>query len=245
MNVLLIGSVSPSLEACLEFISGEARGSKSTYTINTQAYKGLKALIGLVLIFCFFSCKNTPNSTTASIPNSDTVNTNTINKEILTDSLTLVPAKGLVFYQGKPFSGTAITYNEIGTIVVSTDYLNGKKHGWYKKWFDDGMLSFEANYRDGKRHGITKSWWKNGNIRSESKFEDGIAEGVQMQWYKSGAKFKRINLKDGKEEGLQQSWRENGKLYNNYEAKNGRIFGLKRANLCYELEKEVVQYEGR
>ncbi|MEM7512572.1 MAG: toxin-antitoxin system YwqK family antitoxin, partial [Bacteroidota bacterium] len=50
------------------------------------------------------------------------------------------------------------------------------------------------------------------------------------------------HLVGGKEEGLQQAWRENGKIYNNYEAKNGRIFGLKRANLSYELDNEIIQY---
>jgi len=209
--------------------------SLTAFLSYIQTYKVLKNLIGLALLICFFSC--TQNN--KSIPNSTEIST------IHTDSLTLIPAKGLIFYQDKPFSGTALTYNELGKTVVSIDYLNGIKHGWHKKWFDDGTLSFEANYRDGKRHGITKSWWKNGNIRSESNFVNGIAQGVQMQWYQSGVKFKRINLKDGKEEGLQQSWRENGKIYNNYEAKNGRIFGLKRANLCYELEEEVVQYKGQ
>lgn len=48
---------------------------------------------------------------------------------------------------------------------------------------------------------------------------------------------------NGREEGMQKAWRENGKIYNNYEAKNGRIFGLKRANLCYELENEEVQFK--
>ena len=81
------------------------------------------------------------------------------------------------------------------------------------------------------------------HLRSESNFKMGIAEGEQWQWYKSGAKFKRRQLVNGREEGIQQSWRENGKIYNNYEAKNGRIFGLKRANLCFELDNEIVQYE--
>lgn len=194
-----------------------------------------------VLFICFFSCKKNTSSTSENKTNLYEISI--IKKEIHTDSLKLIPSKGLVFYQDKPFSGTALTYNNTGKTIVSTDYLKGKKHGLYKKWFDDATLSFEANYQDGKRHGNTKSWWKNGNIRSDSNFENGIAQGVQMQWYQSGAKFKRINLKDGKEEGLQQSWREKGKIYNNYEAKNGRIFGLKRANLCYELEEEVVQYK--
>ena len=42
---------------------------------------------------------------------------------------------------------------------------------------------------------------------------------------------------------MQQAWLENGKIYVNYEAKNGRKFGMNRANLCYELKEEEIQYE--
>ena len=162
--------------------------------------------------------------------------------QISADSLELLPDLGLVYYQKRPFTGTGITYFSNGFKAITIDYKNGKREGKYRKWFEEGLISFEASYSEGKRHGTTRSWWRNGNLRSEANYEMGIAQGVQQQWYASGAKFKRIHLLDGKEEGLQQSWRENGKLYNNYEAKNGRIFGLKRANLCYELNNEIVQY---
>jgi hypothetical protein len=32
-------------------------------------------------------------------------------------------------------------------------------------------------------------------------------------------------------------------VYANYEAVNGRTFGLKRANLCFSIEDQNVQYE--
>ena len=159
------------------------------------------------------------------------------------DSLLLKPNLGLVFYQNKPYTGTSVAfYFESGNKAKSIDYVNGKKHGFYRKWFKDGLLSFESQYVAGKKDGLTHTWWKNGNLRSVSSFEKGVPHGTQKQWYISGAKFKVIQLVQGKEEGLQRSWRENGKLYNNYEAKNGRIFGLKRAALCYGLEDETLQY---
>ena len=159
------------------------------------------------------------------------------------DSLTLVPELGLVLYKDQPFSGTSISYFSNRVKARTIDYLAGKKHGYYRKWFESGQLSFESAYTHGKKHGVTKSWWANGNVRSASNFEHGVAQGLQLQWYKSGAIFKRMQLVDGREDGLQRAWRENGKLYNNYQAKNGRIFGLKRANLCYELDGENIVLE--
>jgi antitoxin component YwqK of YwqJK toxin-antitoxin module len=156
--------------------------------------------------------------------------------------LLLNQQQGLVYYEGKPFTGVAVESAASGGVVAKIQYQEGKKHGVEQKWFADGSPSYYSEYHEGKKHGTTKTWWKNGHPRSVGRFADGIGEGIQEQWYQSGSLFKKRQLVNGKEQGLQQSWRENGKLYNNYEAKDGRIYGLKRGNLCYELEEEIVQY---
>ena len=191
--------------------------------------------IPLILIsFCvlLFSCQNNARDTIIHIPE----------KEVLKEKLVLHPNKGLVFHLEQPFSGYATSYYPNAVMSERVGYWLGKKQGVYQKWFKDGRLSFEANYQEGKKHGTSKTWWRNGALRSASIHEMGITNGIQKQWYQNGQLFKLMRIVDGKEEGLQQSWRDNGKIYNNYEAKNGRIFGLKRANLCYELEDEIVQY---
>ena len=164
-------------------------------------------------------------------------------RTVQADSLRLHPAEGLVYCRGEVFTGTSVTYYGNGHLASQIDFFNGKKHGFYRKWYEDGQISFESHYMAGSQDGMTCSWWRNGNKRSASTYRQGVPHGQQMQWYKSGAKFKIIHLADGREEGLQQAWRENGKLYNNYEARNGRTFGLKRANLCYALEDESIQIE--
>ena len=150
--------------------------------------------------------------------------------------------EGLYFFDNEPFSGTAESFDDLGNLVAEEVYVSGKRHGTVTKWFADGLMSYQGQYKNGRLHGEAFSWWTNGKMRSASYYENGVAEGTQKQWYPSGAIFKEINLLDGKEHGMQKAWRENGKLYNNYEAKNGRIFGLKRANLCFELKDEEVQY---
>jgi len=161
---------------------------------------------------------------------------------ISSDSLTLIPNKGLVYYLDEPFSGVSESYYPNDTLAEVLSYEKGVRHGLNKKYYSFGLLSYEALYVNGKMQGEEKSWWKNGNLRSLSRFEKGVPYSTQTEWYSSGQKFKEINLAVGKGEGMQTAWRQNGKIYNNYEAKNGRIFGLKRANLCYELKEEEVQY---
>lgn len=161
--------------------------------------------------------------------------------EILKSELELKPNLGLMYYKGEPFTGTSVLYYSESIKAESISYINGKRHGFYKKWFPNGKLSFESNYVNGLQDGTTRTWWKNNNLRSEANYSNGIVNGIQKQWYQSGSKFKEMTIVNGKEEGLQKAWRENGKIYNNYEAKNGRFFGLKRANLCFQLEDEIVQ----
>lgn len=163
-----------------------------------------------------------------------------INDTVLKNKLVLKPNLGIVFYKDKPFTGVSILTNETQSFTESITYINGVKNGCYKKWFSTGLLSYNANYSNGKLNGIVKSWWVNGFLRSENNFENGIGQGKQYQFYNSGEKFKELNLLNGKQDGLQKAWRKNGAIYINYEAKNGRTFGLKRANLCYELQKEEL-----
>ncbi|MFK7932543.1 MAG: toxin-antitoxin system YwqK family antitoxin [Saprospiraceae bacterium] len=187
----------------------------------------------LIITFVFTACETDPTAKFKSISTT---------QNITADSLALRPNLGLVFYQNLPFTGTSVAHYPNGQVAETVDYQAGKKYGAVTKWFVDGTKSYAAEYQIGKLHGKSYTWWRNGNQRTDSNYQNGVAEGEQLQWYKSGALFKKQRLVAGKEVGLQQSWRANGKIYNNYEARNGRIFGLKRANLCYELDNEVVQY---
>ncbi len=201
---------------------------------KVQQVQSTKLLSLLVLLISFGGC-NSKSDKIKQIVNKTV--------KVKADSLLLAADEGLFYYHDEPFLGISERHYENGELAEEIAYVNGVKNGVYKKWFDDGLLSFEANYVNGKQHGVTTSWWRNGKLRSESNYVNGIATGTQRQWYITGEPFKELNLVDGKEEGLQRTWRRNGKLYNNYEAKNGRIFGLKRANLCYALEDEEVQYK--
>ena len=201
--------------------------------LQAQFNKGIKLLFITVLL----SCTNTTDSIINPVIKSSK-NLEEVNNQLLL----LKPNLGLVFYNGKPFTGISIkTIHEIK--IEEIHYLAGIKHGSFKKWFSDGSISYKTKYVAGKKEGKAISWWRNGTIRSEEFFKNGLARGVQKQWYKTGEKFKEITISEGKEEGLQKAWRKNGKLFINYEAKNGRIFGLKRASLCYDLQNEKVQYK--
>ena len=193
-------------------------------------FSGLLLFLGVIMTT---SCQEEANE--PSLKNSP------LTQVVQAENLRMVRNEGRVYYQGKPFTGTSVAYYHNGSQASEMEYVEGKKHGRYTKWFANGHPSYECCYQEGKKHGRALSWWRNGHLRTRSNYDQGIPHGKQMQWYISGTKFKKINLVYGKEEGLQQSWRKNGKLYNNYEAKNGRTFGLRRTKLCYQLNNGKIQ----
>lgn len=199
----------------------------------------LTRLLALSLFFCFFGCKEfTDKKLTSDQKNKGEV-CETIDKSLLD----LNPQEGNWYYKGKPFTGNAISYFPNKTKKEILPFYQGKKNGFELKWFSNGRLQKKSFYKNNKLEGVVKSWWENGAMASESHYNHGIRNGVQKTWHPN-KKMARLNtLKNGVEEGLQQAWLENGKIYVNCEMKNGRTFGLKRAVLCYELKKEIVQYD--
>lgn len=191
----------------------------------------------LLFICAFGSCKKQTTKSTNTSSIKEITNVFIDKKEVKLD-----PLKGQWFYKEKAFNGFTIAYHKNESISEKTGFFNGKREGKIYKYFTNGSIKTEGSYLQNKLHGIKLNYFKNGNVYSESNYVNGKRHGVQKIWFLNGQLAKKKNLNNGKEEGLQQAWLENGKIYVNYEAKNGRIFGMNRANLCYSLKNEKVQY---
>jgi antitoxin component YwqK of YwqJK toxin-antitoxin module len=55
-------------------------------------------------------------------------------------------------------------YHPNGQLRSEYLYVDGKRHGIMKWWYQDGQLESEHPYVDGKLHGMEKSWWQDGDI---------------------------------------------------------------------------------
>lgn len=189
--------------------------------------------LSLLLLLCslfFINCKNTSKEKEINIQNIE------VNKS----EIKLNGNEGNWYYNNKLFNGYMVTYADNGKLEQKVGFYNGKKQGIAKIWFPNGQLKVKSHYQQNKLIGSYKSWWPNGVLASEANYKNGKLQGVEKRWYASGQIAKQMTYTNGKEEGMQKAWLKNGKLYVNYEAKNGRIFGMKKANLCYQLEDEVV-----
>jgi hypothetical protein len=218
------------------------------YTLmNTILYsqviiKGLQLIltksVSVLIFISFISCQKSNDVNLSKV--NDIVNI-IRDVEVDKDMLILNQLEGRWYYNALRFNGYAVSYHESKVKAVSIGYYDGKKEGVAKKWFASKTLQKESYYNANKLVGTVKRWWPNGFVSSEAHYKKGVRHGIQKIWYANGQLARQTTIVDGKEKGLQRAWLENGKIYVNYEAKNGRIFGLKKANLCYELEDEVVQ----
>lgn len=141
------------------------------------------------------------------------------------------------------FSGNVVNQSENGTIIQKFSLLNGKKQNESIDWYPNGQVMSITNYHQGKLHGKKKTWTSDSAhiLVADLNYYLGKVHGEQRKWYPTGELFLILNIEMGREEGTQQAFRKNGDLYANYEARKGRIFGLKKAALCFGLEKQKIK----
>ena len=108
----------------------------------------------IIAMILFSSCSN--DKKISSVNNNEIVEISEQLVVVPKDSLVLRPNEGLVYFYDKPFTGTSvIAINDL--MIESIDYLEGKKHGLYKKWYESGVLSFEAHYKMGRQNVSSKT----------------------------------------------------------------------------------------
>jgi antitoxin component YwqK of YwqJK toxin-antitoxin module len=78
----------------------------------------------------------------------------------------------LMFFDGKPFTGTAC--EEEKHLVSETEFREGQKSGVSRQWSERGALIREQAYLLGALHGEAKEWFPNRQIKQQGLYELGI-----------------------------------------------------------------------
>ena len=142
-------------------------------------------------------------------------------------------SRGVLYYQGLPFSGvTDAFYADGKTIAACTPYSNGRQNGLMQSWYSNGQLQQQRYFNKGKKQGLHKGWWPNGKPKFEYNFNGGEHHGSAKEWFANGRLYRYFNYNNGHEEGRQQMWWYDGKVRANYVLKNGEQFGLVGRKLC-------------
>lgn len=146
--------------------------------------------------------------------------------------------------------GIAKEYAEDGRIIQLITYKKGfisnrerinrydnegKKHGNWKYFYDDGVLQLECIYKHGLRNGYYKEYDEEGNLLVAYKYVDGekqefVAElaklDVKKEYYPDGkVKIKATYNKENKPEGVWREYNEEGEVEKSFIYKNGIVIG--------------------
>jgi antitoxin component YwqK of YwqJK toxin-antitoxin module len=81
---------------------------------------------------------------------------------------------GLYYFNGKPFTGTAIYYLKSGWENAEMEFRDGLQWGPAKEWYGPGIPMRDATFLNGALHGRAKEWHKNGQIAEDGEYEHGI-----------------------------------------------------------------------
>ncbi len=74
--------------------------------------------------------------------------------------------------------GKSTVYNPDNKFVIEeVEYVDGKKHGAYIQYYDNGVMMVKASYSNDKLDGDYTAYYYNGNVKEEGRFNDGIKVG--------------------------------------------------------------------
>jgi hypothetical protein len=108
----------------------------------------------------------------------------------------LVERDGLYFKKRTdvPFTGKT-TGDQQGT------FKDGKKHGPWVSYYDNGQLLTKQTYKDGKGDGLWVLYHDNGQLWSKGPYKNGKQHGPWVGYHKDGKLRIKGTLKDGKKHG--------------------------------------------
>ncbi|HRD39961.1 MAG TPA: hypothetical protein PLC65_15135 [Bacteroidia bacterium] len=74
-------------------------------------------------------------------------------------------------------SGLWIEYSRYGTIIIEEHYANGFRHGFYKSYYDNGILWCSGWYKEGKKEGEFRIYDQSGKLKqTRLYFKDHLVE---------------------------------------------------------------------
>ena len=145
-----------------------------------------------------------------------------------------------------PFSGV-VRRTTLSGQKTESNYLNGKVHGYMRRWYENGIMAREAFYVDGESNGLETTWYPNGQIHAVTDYVNGKAQGYQEVWHENGTKYSQGNYVNGQPHGIHTDWYENGQKQSEYTYVYGEKHGVvtqwdqngNKTQSCYEKDKKL------
>jgi len=119
--------------------------------------------------------------------------------QILEDKQDMTDAfYGTFKYEGTPFTGEAIAMHENGKIKTLRTFKDGKYHGIWTEWYDNGNRKFQGNRVQNMGNGLIRWWYENGQLKKQATYEKDIEHGAIIRWHDNGHLKQIRYFNDGK-----------------------------------------------
>lgn len=150
---------------------------------------------------------------------------------------------GVLFFEEIPFSGIVNEFYQNGTIKTKSEYIDGRRKGYFKGWYESGNKWFDRYYDAGLKVGKHVGWFdNNGNLKFEYYFNNqGGYDGSVKEWYENGKLAKHFNFKNGVEAGSQKMWKPNGNIRANFYTINSERHGLIGLKNCVSVMSDTIK----
>jgi antitoxin component YwqK of YwqJK toxin-antitoxin module len=106
--------------------------------------------------------------------------------------LLLLPILAATAFAGEaaapPKDGEHVEKWPDGKPKLEAHYKEGKLHGLFRRWHENGQLAAEEEYQNGKWEGRRAAWWENGQVQFDWRYQEGkLCEGVWKSYHANGA----------------------------------------------------------
>lgn len=116
--------------------------------------------------------------------------------------------------------------------VLNRFDAQGRKHGYWKDFYDNFELKWEQYYNHGLRHGYYKEYDERGNLVRIAKYVNDVEEVVesetqplqmQHEYYPNGRIRREASFRGGRREGTWREFDEQGNVTSSQIYQNGRL----------------------
>jgi len=97
--------------------------------------------------------------------------------------------------------GSSKVYNPLNEqLAEEATYVDGRRNGPAKQYYDSGVLMMECQYKDNQLNGPSKTYYPSGALKEEGSFEKGSKVGVWKTYNEDGDVVGTDNYSAPKEE---------------------------------------------
>tara|TARA_B100000963_G_scaffold320406_1_gene302937 strand:+ start:183 stop:746 length:564 start_codon:yes stop_codon:yes gene_type:complete len=119
-----------------------------------------------------------------------------------------------------------IPFDGIITGEINGSFSNGKKHGKWTRFYNNGGLFSISNYNLGLKNGDWITFSKNGQYIEKGRYKNNLEDGTWLRFFENGTINYIGNFMNGKKTGFWQGYYYNGQLEYKGSFKNGKKDGF-------------------